>query len=359
MARTSKKIILPHLNDCGGDVSGKWYVQYSVVHPQTGKKIRPRIYEGFDKFSTAKQRYAYADLIIEEYTDKLKSGWLPFELPIVEYEDALAYHNSKTFAPKTVKAASLISPLFTEYLDWKKPRVAPSSLEDYRSKLRQFSLYLKEKNLLNKDLTYYNNVLVIEFLRTQSEDRGLARKTILQYQQVIFDFFNFLKKVKKIDIPNPIDEDLPRFGKLVDMAPAAMPEQIREKLRKEIEMENPQLWLACCFVYYTAIRPGTELRLLKIKQISFQARTITVINEIAKNKRTETVDIPNDLYRIMVNEWQLHKYDSELYVFGHNGKPGTQPLGENTMRERFNKYRNRLNLSKDIKYRNYIHFAPK
>ena len=66
----------------------------------------------------------------------------------------------------------------------------------------------------------------------------------------------------------------------------------RRKLQKEIEIENPQLWLACCFIYYTAIRPGTELRLLKIKQINFDTHSITVINEMAKGKRTETVDIP-------------------------------------------------------------------
>ena len=355
MARKSKEIIWPHLNNCNGDMAKDWYVEYTIQNPATGKKERNRIYDGFKELSSAEERYAYAETIIKEYTDKLNSGWRPWKLPMIEYEDVLAYKNSKTFAPKTVMGSSLIKPLFEDYIKWKKPLVAESSLEDYRSKLRQFSLYLEEKKLLDKDLTFYNNVLIIEFLRTLSEDRDLARKTILQYQQVIFDFFNFLKKIKKINVPNPIEEDMPRFGKIVDMAPAAMPEHIRNRLQKAIEHENPQLWLACCFVYYTAIRPGTELRLMKIKQINFEARTITVINEISKNKRTETVDMPNELHRIIVDEWQLHKYDSEMFVFGPNGKPGAQPLGENTMRERFNKYRDRLNLPKDIKYYSWKH----
>lgn len=30
MGRTSKEIIYPHLNDCKGDVAGKWYVEFTV-----------------------------------------------------------------------------------------------------------------------------------------------------------------------------------------------------------------------------------------------------------------------------------------------------------------------------------------
>jgi integrase len=98
------------------------------------------------------------------------------------------------------------------------------------------------------------------------------------------------------------------------MSAAGIPEYIRERLKSEIEKENPQLWMACCFVYYTAIRPGTELRFMKIKQINFSSRTITVCNELSKNKRTETIDIPDELYRLITEEWQLQKYDRELYI---------------------------------------------
>ncbi len=87
MARKSKQIILPHLNDCNGDVTKKWYVEYTVQHPQ----ICTRIYDGFEKLSSANQRYAFADILIQEYTDKLNSGWRPYSLPLVEYEDALVY----------------------------------------------------------------------------------------------------------------------------------------------------------------------------------------------------------------------------------------------------------------------------
>jgi integrase len=113
--------------------------------------------------------------------------------------------------------------------------------------------------------------------------------------------------------------------------------------------------MACCFIYYTAIRPGTELRLMKFNQINFQSRTITVRNELSKNSKTETIDIPENLYHLLVDKWNLNTYDSELYIFGQNRKPGLLPLGKNTMRWRFNKFRDKLNLPKSIKFYSWKH----
>ncbi len=50
---------------------------------------------------------------------------------------------------------SFIQPLFTDYLNWKKPYVAKTTLEGQRSKLRQFSQYLEANGILEKDLHFY------------------------------------------------------------------------------------------------------------------------------------------------------------------------------------------------------------
>jgi hypothetical protein len=42
MSRRKKEIILPHLNDSGGDMSKTWYVEYSLKNPVTGKTERFR-----------------------------------------------------------------------------------------------------------------------------------------------------------------------------------------------------------------------------------------------------------------------------------------------------------------------------
>ena len=48
-----------------------------------------------------------------------------------------------------------------------------------------------------------------------------------------------------------------------DESPAGIPIELRTKLQQRIIFEDPQLWLAICFIYYSAIRLGNELRLMK------------------------------------------------------------------------------------------------
>lgn len=354
MGRRAKEIIYPHLNDCKGDVNGVWYVEYSVLNKLTGEKPRPRIYEGFEKYTTYEEKKAYADKIIEEYTEKLKSGWRPWDNDKIEFEDLLTYYNATHFKGNKTQKTSYIQPLFTEYLKWIAPSYAESSLQDHISKLRQFSQYLDAKGILEKDIYYYDYGVIVEFLRTLAVERKYAERTIQKYKQVLYKFFSYLKKERKIITLNPLADDIPRLGQIVDMAPAGMGSDYRVMLKEEILKEDPELWMACCFIYYTTIRPS-ELRFLKIKQININSGSLTVFNDIAKGRRTETIDIPDELLKLITDEWRLQDYDRELYLFGIGGGPGFIPLGKNTMRYRFNKFRDRLNLPKEIKYYSWKH----
>ena len=54
---------------------------------------RFRVFEGFGTLYTKKDRYAYAEKMIREYTEKLNDGWNPFEEDRkgAVYEDNLRY----------------------------------------------------------------------------------------------------------------------------------------------------------------------------------------------------------------------------------------------------------------------------
>lgn len=148
--------------------------------------------------------------------------------------------------------------------------------------------------------------------------------------------------------------NVPRMGKVVDESAPGLSPQIRRALQRKIEKADPQLWLGCAIQYYTAIRPGTEMRLIQLKNINMEARTITIRNYLAKNARTETVDIPSQLHTIFL-EWNFENYDQDLYLFGKDGVPGPDPIGKNSLRMRFNKFRDELNLSKEIKFYSWKH----
>jgi integrase len=355
MARKKKSIVWPHLNDCKGDVASKWYVEYSVTNPVTGEKVRTRVYEGFESKNRAK-RYEYARKLIEELNCKLTEGWRPFDTcEAKQYVDELKYHGDAKIRGRDTVSKSYILPLLSEFLAWKRPTIKHTSFLDYQSALRQFSLYIESKKLTDKELSFFTKDVIIEFLRFKSEDQKLSRKRLSKYVQLLTDFFEFVRKQKKIDISNPLSEDVPRFGQIVDYSPAGIPDYLRRKLKEKIETADPQLWMACCFIYYTAIRPGTELRLMQFNQINFQSRIITVRNDLAKNSRTETIDIPDALYYMIKEVWKLDNYPPDMYLFSQNGKPGYHVLGKNTMRQRFNQIRDSLKLHKSIKFYSWKH----
>lgn len=121
-----------------------------------------------------------------------------------------------------------------------------------------------------------------------------------------------------------------------------------------INAKEPWLWLACEILYYCAIRPGTEMRLLKVGDIDFNKKTICIRAELAKNKTTETVLFPYELLEHMLS-LNVHMYDKNLYLFGKYGTPSACPMGKNTMRNRFNHYRELLHISEDKKFYSWKH----
>jgi len=73
MARRKKEFVIPHLNDCGGDLTKKWYVEYSIRNPKTGKMERVRNYGEINRFSTREARLKSARKIIESCSKAIQS----------------------------------------------------------------------------------------------------------------------------------------------------------------------------------------------------------------------------------------------------------------------------------------------
>ena len=89
--RRKKIVILPKLNDAGGDLSKKWFVYYSVRDPRTDKMKRFREHSGLSQADESERREC-ARQKIQELTEKLKRGWTPFlDDEEAIYEDQLQY----------------------------------------------------------------------------------------------------------------------------------------------------------------------------------------------------------------------------------------------------------------------------
>lgn len=94
---------------------------------------------------------------------------------------------------------------------------------------------------------------------------------------------------------------------------------------------------------------------MKIKDLDLYNNAVTINAENAKNRKKQTIDLPKQLAEICIKEYQLHTYNREYYIFSNIGMPGEKPLSKNNMRERFNRFRDALNLPSYYKYYSFKH----
>lgn len=347
MARKKNTIILPKLKDHGGDMSQKWYVEYSCRNPYTARMVRQRIYEGFNELLTPNERYSHAEKLIKGIIKKFESGDFPFEKEKVSYQDELIYAQAAARYGIERKGIVSVRTYLSEFLGMKKVSVNEKTYQTYRSKCRIFCEWLEKNGFIDKPILQITQDTICRYLTHLATEHKLSRLSIDKYVQILRTFFDYLLKYKKCIHENPV-HDLPRLGTVKDEAAKPIPKQPRKILMNTIEMEDKQLFMVCQMEYYCAIRPN-ECRLLKIKDIDFENKVIRVRNEISKNNLTEIVNIPNQLYQYLIKQKINLWPNKDDYMFSKNGKPGNVLLGKNNFRNRFNRHRDRLGLPKDYK----------
>lgn len=348
-----KMIILPQLYNADGNISKTWFVYYSVRDPRSGKMIRFKIFKEIGKTNDSDIRSLVAQKIIEEYARKLRAGWSPFsDDENVIYDDNLEYDNitriygKKRIQNKTIRYWS------NKYLDWKKGEIDnDGTLPTYQSKLRIFTNWIDAYYEPGNDISFISNQVIVKFFTWLISDQQRSRKTVGDYRYILGTMFEWFVAQKAI-ISNPV-HDLPPCNTICDMAPYPIHEMDIEAFKQEL-VHDPQLWLAVQFQYYCALRPGKELRMLKIKNIDFARGQVTINRTIAKTKTTRTMVIPRE-FLVELREQNLMNFDHDFYVFSLNGKPGKTLLGKNNLRFRFNAIRKKLNMPIEYKFYSWKH----
>lgn len=351
----NKKIaILPKLYDAGGDASKKWYVYFSVRDPKSDKMVRFKKSSGLEPDIAVAERHKKATELIDEYTKRLQSGWNPFTNDKeVIYEDGIGYKLATSQYKKARAMNNTFAYLASEYIGVVARGLSGPTQETYRSKLREFRNWLDYNMIGDNDITSIDNTLLTKFFVFLIDERKLSGNTVKKYTYILKRFWDWAIKEKKCKI-NPVF-GMPTTARVIDKAPVPIQKDDLDLIRKTISTEDPQLWLAMQFQYYCALRPGNELRLLRIVDINFETATIRISDVTAKKKVKRLVSIPRPFMKVLKEEYKLHRYEKWQYVFGKNGMPGADPLGKNNMRYRFNRFRKMLGLPEEYKYYSMKH----
>lgn len=353
--RRKKLIILPRLDDRNGDASKKWQIVYWVLNSKNNQMVRFRINKGLSSADIPyDEKKRKADEIIKEVTEKLKNGWTPFmSNDTVIYEDELRYRHVSQIYRNAVASNNTARYLASEYLKSINFEKSEATISTYRSKLRIFCDWLDYNGYGDNDITCITNDTLIDFFNFQIQERELSGNTIRKFKNTLHLFFEFVCK-KKYTRYNPVVA-LPVTNRINDEAPRPIQDDDVIILKNKIAEKDPQLWLAIQFQYYCALRPGKELRLLRIFDIDFGGGYVYVSAQRAKTKKTRAVKIPDSFLEILKNEYCLHKCNKADYIFGKDGKPGIKPVGKNYLRYKFNEYRDELGLSYTYKFYSWKH----
>lgn len=352
MGRKKAIIVLPHLVDGGGDLAKEWFVEYACRDPRTNKLQRFREYAGFKKLKTRRERQQLADKIIQDLKEKLATGWTPFEQQKRTYQDELVIQTYANRWGRERESLPTIRMYLSEFLENKKQSVIQHSYQTYRSKLRIFAEWAELQGLDKIHVGCITQENICDFMRHLVEQNEVSKRTILKYKQILHGFFDYMMKERRILTCNPV-HNIPDMGRVTDEAPRPIPDKERNILIAYMKKHDPQLWLLCQMEYYCAIRPN-ELRQLRIRDIDFESRIIRVPCTISKNRLTEYVNIPRQLYACLLR-LGIDTLDKEMYLFSCNGQPGLKMLGKNNFRFRFDRIRNRLGLSTEYKLYSFKH----
>jgi integrase len=326
-----KRAYLPKLNDCGGDLSKKWFIYFSYRHPASGKMVRFKEYSGFGKLSTKAERYSYSKILIDKLKRKLRKGWNPFMDENILYDAS-----SKAVAVQSTHKS--IDQHLQKILNTNVRSRNPHTVANYRCYIRNLLTYLKERNLSDCDINVITEAHAEDFLSWLTTEKHLSNKTRNEHLSLFKRLFQVMVR-KEIIVKNAFEFciTLKHYRKPREY----YRDQIRTVLLQEFEQDK-LLLLFVELIYYTLRRPA-ELRKLRIRHINMEQAVFVFDEEIAKTDEQETVDIPVQLYRKLL-EMDLHKYPEDFFLLTTQGRPGVKQIGKNFFYKKWIKIRDRFGL---------------
>lgn len=330
------EVILPKLNDCGGDISKQWFVYFSVFNPARGKMKVIRKYEGFGKLITEAERRSYAKKAIRKWKNKLLSGWNPiFEQDKIKYASLIKYDYDARHKGAIVESSRNYEYYTSKYLDYivNVRGVRPSTYTSYKSKLRIFGLYLKEKNINQVSIRFYDDRTISSFnawlmkphMVGKKKVEALENRTLNEYNEIIKRFFKYTIEIEKVMRDNPVDRCI-RY-KEAGTHHRAYNKTYIELFREKISTTDEWLWLMIKVLFSCLIHPG-ELRHLKIENFDWKDGAIFIPKNISKNQKDGIVTIPNHLLKELIDN-NYHTCPNEYYFMSKTKGPGPDRVGRN------------------------------
>jgi integrase len=323
------------LNDCAGNLSGRWYIEFSAWDAQKSKLVRKRYYD-VSNIASEQDRRVYANRIIQQLNKLLKEG---YHFDVNKVPSLAENGEIRTY---TLKDAA------TYALEIKKPSLRSTSYPSYKSTVELFKKWISDNRLQEMDITYFDKLRTVYFDDYLLVECGYAAKTVNGHISYLKSLFQVL--VDHEVIRNNPFKNLKKHKEGESRRNIAFNEKQMAGIKKILEEKDPGLWLFVQFIYYCFLRPN-EVRQLKHSYLHLDKNQIYIPGHISKNGKEGYVTMPESFHSALARSKEFNS--GQEYVFQSRGE--VKPISKNVMGLRYRTLTKNLKLSKDYTLYSWKH----
>lgn len=304
----------------------RWYIDYYVLHPETGVMVRKII--KLNRIKNITERRRFAKKTIQEINQKLHDGWNPFLV---------------SEAPNSFIRLDLA---IDQFLKSKIKELRDKSVDSYNSFTKTLLDWCKKYFKKDIFLVTFDDNTALKFMDYVYFDKKVANTTFNNYLRFFSGLFNWFV-ARKMYKSNPFAGI--RVKKSAQKRRIKIDLEHRESIKKYLEQTNKPYLFVCLLAYGCLIR-RSEATKLKVGDINFNNQTILVSGEIAKSGRTRVATIPNYLMPL-IYELNIDKANKKNYLISKKDfTNGTIIMHPKRISDCFTKMRVALKLPQNISF---------
>lgn len=277
----------------GGNLKVRWYAYYSIRNSVTGLLEVRKKKAGINRGKTVKERTRLGAMLVSELNAMLKQGW-------------------RDHSPSEAKKVLPLKDVLTELLEVKKGTLRRRTWQSYKYALDVFFKWMDHADAAYIFPVQFNNTMAHNFSDYLQGVKNLKGKSFNSCKNNLSVIINMMVE-REIIAKNPLSK-IKNLKEEVGKNIAFSAKQQKD-LTKYLKSNNPRLHLFTQFIYFCYIRP-IELLRLRVSNVDVKSGTVTIYGDQSKNKKTETVVIP-DKFIGVVKQMRLDKFSPQDYLFGY------------------------------------------
>lgn len=225
---------------------------------------------------------------------------------------------------------SYLSDAANYFLKYHQKIVKKKTYESYATDIKRLKAYLEYYDIWQTRIGDFDASKMNSFLDWLTIQRKLSNRSRNNTRGTMATMFNWYINREIIE-KNPAAKikQLPTTNKKHLAFSMDQAKLLMGMIKKDEEF---QLHLYLNIMYYCMLRPGAELRYLKVGDI--KDRAIYIRPENAKNRQGEFVPMPDALIDLVAS-YEIRTYNADFYVFGEKNCPGPIHVGRDYF---YNKY---------------------